>query len=80
MFFGRGNRRDWSTSCVLIPEQETEQTELDSNKNRRRKREARVREWEGEREREEKWEIFLAAANHFSSAVAREHSVRESLH
>lgn len=30
------------------------------------------------REREEKWEIFLAAANHFGNAVAREHSVRES--
>lgn len=26
-----------------------------------------------EREGEEKWEIFLAAANHFNSAVAREH-------
>ena len=35
-FFGRGNRHDCSTSCVLIPKQETEQTELDSNKNRER--------------------------------------------
>lgn len=40
-----GNQYDWTTSCVLIPVQETEQTELNSNTNSKR---------EGRREHEQR--------------------------
>lgn len=69
LFGQEGNQYDWSTSCVLIPVQETEQTELNSNTNSKREghREHEQRkgkegaggaESEGERGREGKRDFF----------------------
>lgn len=75
LFGEKGNQYDWSTSCVLIPVQETEQTELNSNTNSkregRREHEQRKgggrgsRESERERERGKEREIFFSSCKPF---------------